>query len=424
MRLFAIPLMLIASMLPAGSIAEEGTWRQYENSHFIAYSNAGEANVANILESVEQFRAAALRIPSFVIPEGRPKTLVILPATHEEFLTFAYYETMAGFATVLAGQPIIVLPASDPDLDLRVIVGHEFAHTLLFNDYFNYPSWYAEGFAEIASSIVVDVSKNTFAIGARDDLRKKAEKPAIDWNELIGESFDAHTLGDIDLTASAYAQDWLLVHHLTLNESKDYASELNRYFAYINNGQSGLAAFTNAFGKSADEYWADDLHAYLDEISNREFSFDPTLLDLEFQSSNAIDGELRPVLKFLKDYADVRHGRNAPADPVAHMPGQWDWFKLDDQCSEPMTFRLREDTGILVLESFYSDDETDPVPALFSVDPDDKGALVLTNVTSDEYPQVQVASDYKAVMRSDDVMCFDAQPAVRDCLRILHRCEN
>jgi hypothetical protein len=164
--------------------ANNESWFHYENDFFVAYSNAGEENVMNILRSLEQFRAAAFQIPSFVIPQGRPKTLVILPATHEEFLTYAYYETMAGFATVLARQPTIVLPASDPNLDLRVIVGHEFAHTLLFNDYFHYPSWYAEGFAEIASSIVIDPANNTFSIGARDDHRKKAAKSSIDWNDL------------------------------------------------------------------------------------------------------------------------------------------------------------------------------------------------------------------------------------------------
>jgi hypothetical protein len=151
-------------------------------------------------------------------------------------------------------------------------------------------------------------------------------------------------------------------------------------------------------------------------------SFEPSLLDLDFQSTVATDKDLHPILNFLKDYADVRHGRNAPGEPAAHLPGRWDWFRLEDQCSDPMTFRLREDTGILVLESFYSDDDTDPVPALFSIGADDDGALVLTNVTSHEYPQVKVASDYRAMMRSEDVMCFDAQPATRDCLRILQRC--
>jgi hypothetical protein len=420
--MFVAALCLLNST-PAFS-ADNESWNHYENDFFVAYSNADEESVTNILESLEQFRAAAFQIPSFVIPEGRPKTLVILPATHEEFLTFAYYETMAGFAAVLAGRPTIVLPASDPDLDLRIIVGHEFAHTLLFNDYFNYPSWYAEGFAEIASSIVIDPADNTFSVGARDDHRKKAAKPAIDWNDLIHGAFDAHALGDLNRTASAYAQNWLLVHYLTLNESADYASELNGYFANIINGMPSHAAFPEAFGKTAAEFWQNDLQTYLDQIENRVFSFNPSLLDLDFQTSPAVDYELHPILKFLKDYADVRHGRNAPTDAVPHLPGRWDWFKLESQCSEPMTFRLREDTRILVLESFYSDDLTDPVPALFDITSDDDGALMLANITSDEYPQVKVTSDYKAVMRSKDVMCFDAQPAARDCLRILHRCDN
>ena len=217
MRYLVFSLVLIAQMFPVTSAAADGDWQQYENSHFTAYSNGSEEHATKILDSLEQFRAAAIQIPTFVIPEGRPKTLVILPATYEEFLTFAHYESVAGFAATLAGRATIVMPASDPDINLRVVVGHEFAHTLLFNEYFKHPSWYAEGFAEIASSIVVDAKNNTFTIGARSDLRKRAAKPRIDWNDLIDSGFNAHTLGDTDRTASAYAQDWLLVHYLIQN---------------------------------------------------------------------------------------------------------------------------------------------------------------------------------------------------------------
>jgi hypothetical protein len=409
--------------LSAAALADDVPWRQYENGNFVAYSNASESNVAIILESLEEFRSAAFQIPSFVIPAGRPKTLVILPATHDEFLQFAHYETVAGFSTVLAGRPTIVMPASNPNIDIRAVVGHEFAHTLLFNDYFKHPSWYAEGFAEIASSIVVDSDNDSFTIGARDDHRRKASKPAIDWNTLVDSSFDAHAQGSLDRTASAYAQDWLLVHYLTLNKSVDYASELNQYIANLNNGMPSNEAFPNAFGKTAADFWQKDMRVYLEQIENSAFFYDTTMEDLDFIVSNAVNNELQPMLKFLRDFANARHGRNAPDDPTDYLPGRWDWFKLENQCSEPMTIHVRAGTGIMVLESFYSADDSDPVPALFDIEEDDTGALVLINITSLEYPHVTITSDYQALMRSEDVMCFDAQPAARDCLRILHRCE-
>ena len=401
--------------------ADAQHWNRYENSYFVAFSNAEHGQAEKVLEALEQFRAAAFQVPSFVIPEGRPKTRVILPATREEFLTLTFYESIAAFSTMLAGQPTIVLPANEPDLDIRAVVGHEFAHTLLFNDYFSYPSWYAEGFSEIASSIVIDLKKITFVIGARRDLRDKAANPALDWDSLLDESFNAHALGDINLTASAYAQDWLLVHYLTLSESRDFASELNQYFANINNGLPGRAAFKDAFGKSAADFGRDDLPAYLGKMSNRGFSFDPSLLDLDFETSLDANDDIQAVLKFMRDNADLRRSGNAPTAPKDHLPGQWDWLRLEEQCSEPITFRLRDD-DVLVLEAFYSDDDTDPVPALFSIEISDNGVMELRNITADEYPEVRVASDYRATMKSPDVMCFDAQPAVKDCLRAVHRC--
>jgi hypothetical protein len=418
--------LIAATWLLSATISQadnERPWSRYENDFFLAYSNADPSKAGKTLAALEQFRAAAFQIPSFVVPAGRPRTLVVLPATREEFLKFADYESVAAFATMLASQPAIVLPAIDPDPDIHAIIGHEFAHTLLFNDYFSYPSWYAEGFAEIASSIVVDRKTNKFVVGVRDDLRKKSASPALNWDDLIDETFNAHTLGDLNLTASAYAQDWLLVHYLTMNESRDFTSELNRYFANVNNGLSGQVAFTNAFGKSVADIGSDDLGKYVNKLSNQAFSFDPSLMDLDFQVSHGVEAEIRPTLEYMKDNADIRHGRNAPEHPREFLAGQWDWLRLDNRCPDPMTFRIRDDSNVLVLESFYSDVETDPVPALFAIEDGDGGAMILTNITANEYPQVKVASDYRAVMKSENVMCFDAQPAARDCLRVLQRCD-
>lgn len=423
MRALLCSLTVVACLYCPATDAADSPWRRFENSSFIAYSNGSDEHVANILEALEQFQAAAMQIPSFVIPANRPKTMVILPATREEFLTLAQFDTIAGFATTLNGQPTIVLPADQANIDIRVVVGHEFAHTLLFNEHFDYPSWYAEGFAEIASSIVIDERESTFEIGARDDLRQRAARPAVRWNELISETFNPHALGDIDVAASTYAQDWLLVHFLTLNESADYASELNRYFANIINGQASEVAFAEAFGKSVAEIGRDELPGYLRSITNRRFAFDPSLMDTDFRVSAAVDDEFVPVLRFLRDYADVQHGRNAPPEPVPYLAGQWDWLRLNDQCTDPVSFVLDEAHDLLTLEAFYSDHGTDPVPALFSIEVDEDGKVLLTNITASRYPQVRMASDYEAVIKSENAMCFDVQPSHRNCLRVMQRCD-
>lgn len=420
MRIDAILFAVLVISSPV--IAED--WQRFENSNFIAFSNSASIEVRDILNELELVRAAASQTPGLYIPEHRAKTMVLLPATSAEFAQFVPFDTMAGFAQPLADRSVIVLPVGGSHADFRVVVRHEFAHTMLFNDWFDYPHWYAEGFAEVVSSIEVDRRRRQFTVGEQPRRYGRRIKPQIDWDELVGSGFDAHALQDPKLIQAAYAQNWLLLHYLILNGETDYSSELDRYFALVASGERSGSAFVTAFGRSAAEFWEQVLKRYARRPPATRQDFDPAELDLDFNVTMASDEILEPLLTYLTDKADARRQNREGLPSLDPLPGEWDQLRYERQCSDPLTFALRPDSDIVAIEGFYSAPETAPIPALFSYDRLGPDSFQLTNVTAETYPNVVITSDYRISMRTDNVFCLDELPTGRKCSAIFHRCNR
>jgi hypothetical protein len=405
-------------MLPSLASAE---WARYENDSFIAYSNAPAADALEVLQELEYIRAAAEQTPAFVIPEGRPRTLVILPENHEGFLKLAPSATMAGFAQPLDGGAAIVMPVSAPGGDAGSVIRHEFAHTLLFNEWFRYPPWFAEGFAEIVSNITVDRRRNAYTVGEMPRRYGKRMKPRIDWNLLISEDFDAHQQSSQELIQAAYAQNWLLAHFLTLSDEPRHVFQLDHYFSLVNSGQRSQAAFVEAYGAAPAELWQTVLEEYAVRPAVVRYEFSPAVLDLGFREDAAPAGEIDGILRYFRDKADALRVDLSEEFPLTRVAGRWDRLKYREQCSEAFELGF-DDDGTLRIEAYYSAEDADPVPALFLADRLGPNVYDLVNVTADEYPQVVVASDYQLTIRSASVVCFDRRPVRQACANVLQRC--
>ena len=420
LRITATILAVLVGSSP--SVAED--WRRFENSNFIAFSNGESDDVIGVLTELELVRAAASQTPGFFLPDDNPRTLVMLPATMAEFSRLAPFETMAGFAQPLDHGSAIVLPAGGGGADARMIARHEFAHTMLFNEWFDYPHWYSEGFAELVSSINVDWRRQHFTVGEKPERYGRRIRPRIDWEELIDTDFDAHNLADPELVQAAYAQNWLLIHYLILNGEKDYSSELDRYFSRVATGESSEAAFATAFGNSASALWESVLERYARRPPSTRRDFDPTGLDLQFEVSKADDGVFRPLLTYLADKADARRPGLEGLPSLESVAGTWDQLKFERQCSDPLTFTYRPESNIVAIEGFYSAPGTAPVPALFDISRLGGDSFQLTNVTADTFPNVVTTSDYRISMRNENVFCLDEIPLGRICSGIFHRCDR
>ncbi len=404
--------------------ADERPWYRYENDFFIAYSNASNWKARKILEDLEYFRGAALRVPGIELPVDTEKTLVLIPATQEEFAVLAENENSVGFAQPLEGRTVIVFPASGRTMKSKYILHHEYAHALAHVAPGLYPQWYIEGFAEIASSAVVHKRRRSIFIGLNEGRYQDASEPKIDWDELINDAFDAHDFDDVELTASAYAQYWLLAHYLTMSGSTDNISRLEQYFAQVENGTPSADAFQASFGVTPTELWELELKPYLRRIPEYRHPFSRDVLDTSFDREPAHPDEVESLLTFFTHKAEMVRGSERPLRPLASLPGVWDHLRMDDQCTETLTFRLSDGGDVLVMEDFYSGSNGKSVPGVFRIGHNYGREFILHNVTGEQFPDVTLTPNYQLSVRSDRVLCFDEVPATELCARVLQRCGN
>ena len=398
-------------------------WSRYENDFFIAYSNASNRQARKILEDLEYFRAAALRVPDIEMPRYADKTLVLIPATEAEYALLAENENAIGFAQPLTNRTAIVFPATSRTERSKYVLHHEYAHALAHGNLSQYPQWYMEGFAEIASSVVIHKRRMSFYVGMHEGRWNEALEPAIDWDELISDDFDAHSFSDVRRTASAYAQFWLIAHYLTMSGSEEKLRSLERYFSLVENGESSVAAFQTVFGMTANEMWDKELKDYLWRIPEYRHSFSQSSIDRSFVRSPASPGEIEPMLRFFTDKASMARGMDATSNPMAFLNGKWDHLKFTDQCTELLTVRLENGADILIMEDFYRADDGQKVAAIFTVNHDYGSELILQNITRQQNPEIAETSNYQLSIRGEDVLCFDEVPARMMCQRVLHRCE-
>lgn len=398
-------------------------WYRYENDFFIAYSNAGNRQARKILEDLEYFRAAALRVPDIEMPRYADKTLVLIPATEAEYALLTENEDAIGFAQPLINRTAIVFPATSRTESSKYVLHHEYAHALAHGNLSQYPQWYMEGFAEIASSVVIHKRRKSFYVGMHEGRWNEALEPAIDWDELISDDFDAHSFSDLRLTASAYAQFWLIAHYLTMSGSEENLRALERYFSMVEKGEPSVTAFQTVFGMTANELWEKELKDYLWRIPEYRHSFGQSSIDRSFTRTAAQVDEIQPMLRFFTDKASMARGMDSTENPLAFLNGKWDQLKFTDQCTDLLSVRLENGADVLIMDDFYVADDGQKVAATFIVNHEYGSELILRNITNLQDNETSETRNYQLSIRGEDVLCFDEVPARMMCQRVLHRCE-
>lgn len=257
--------VLASAFLPGASIADD-EWREYRNSHFIAMSNAEEADVLERLHELERFRTAVQVVTSVRIPDDARKSVVVLFRNRGQYLDYAPGFNVAGH--VVRGNPdlppVILMPVDQARMNSNFVVRHEFVHALLVHHPIRFPRWYEEGFAEFLSTVQFEGNQVVIGLPPRDRARHALE--LLPFEEIMAEDFNPHRrtaqFGD------AYLQYWLLVDYLLLvNEQRK--AQLESCLRLIHLGTPSLEAFRIAFGMEPSELWNAEIKTYARNLKSR-----------------------------------------------------------------------------------------------------------------------------------------------------------
>jgi hypothetical protein len=294
-------MALLVSAIPVP--AAQDPWFKYENSHFVAYSDAAESKVMALMDNLERFRGAVLQISHIKIPPSAPKTLVVITRDRSTFSRLTPNRNTAGFAISDGTKTLIVLPAFGSTSWTHSVIRHEYGHALLRFMEFSYPTWYEEGFAEMVSATEFKNSGQEFTLGHAPERAMHPGNLSYNWDTLVSDDFKPHTIESRQQASSAYFQAWLLTHYTTLGDNGKNAQKLQLYFTFLKNGQTSESAFQHAFGKSASELWKSELKSYTKRIPNYVMRFNPGMLDTNFTRTAALATEIEPIIKSLETSA-------------------------------------------------------------------------------------------------------------------------
>jgi hypothetical protein len=256
----------VAACAVASPAAAE--WRQATSSHFIVYGDTSETSLRATAERLERFDGVlryfhAMPAKPAGEDEANKLTVYIVPSVGAvQRLYGKGGNDVAGFYFGRASGSVAFVPDKgmgdgDNGLQPQIVLFHEYAHHMLLTNYaIAYPSWFAEGYAEFASTTRFDKDK----IWVGGAAQHRAYSLLLTRGLTVQQLFEADRRKlKAEDTESLYARGWLLTHYLMLDDTRRKAFQ--RFLVAFNKGTPSLEAAKAAFGDLGS--LNRDLNAYL-----------------------------------------------------------------------------------------------------------------------------------------------------------------
>lgn len=231
--LFAAIFLLFAS---PGFAA---TWHEAETTHFKIVSAGDEKDLRKFAERLEYFHTL-LRLATGVSETGRPivkvRVYLVNSIGDVKRLIGAPGSDIAGFYSPREDGAIAVVPRSTGDgiFTGQLVLFHEYSHHYMLQyTPVAYPSWYVEGFAEIASTASFE-RKGAITFGKAASHRQYELDAGMSYP--VAKMLDGTYLKDREKGRGwSYGDAWTLTHYLTFSDQR--RGQLRAYLSAINAGK-------------------------------------------------------------------------------------------------------------------------------------------------------------------------------------------
>lgn len=241
--------LLAGLLLFTAQPALAANWKEAETTHFRIISSGDEASLKKFAERLEHFHSL-LRLATGINEVGRPlvKVRVYLVANTGDVkrLYGDPNSAVAGYYSPREDGAIAVVPRTTGSGDFtgEVVLFHEYAHHYMLQyTPAAYPSWYVEGFAEIASTASFE-RKGAITFGKAAQHRQYELDGGMSYP--VPGMLDGSYLNDQKKDRGwSYGDAWLLSHYLTFTDTR--RGQLREYLNAVNAGKP-LSEAAKVFG--------------------------------------------------------------------------------------------------------------------------------------------------------------------------------
>ena len=321
-RLFRC-LLLLAALLGTARLKAERpeAWVEVRSPHFIAYSDAGEAEARKAVKGFEGIRSVFQQVfPALRVDAPRPMVVLVLQdtAAMQRFLPHFFEgrdpSRPAGVFQQGADRDYAILRL---DVDLQdsqpyFVLFHEYTHSILHLNFPNLPTWLDEGLADYYGATEIRPEHVYIGRIPRGRLARLKTSVHLPLETLLTVNHLSPHYREGEKKGIFYAQSWAFVHYLLTDTQAQKAGLLKAYLVALQAQAEPLTAARLGFGD------LDRLKGVLSQYSRRptfdfwDLALPVALTDRDFQVRALGAAEALVVrAEFLQ-----HSGQEAAADPL------------------------------------------------------------------------------------------------------------
>ncbi len=242
-------VLFAAFLLVFSNPAFAAAWREAETTHFRIVSSGDEKGLLKFAERLEYFHIL-LRLATGANEADRPVVKVrvyLVPSIGDVKRLYGNANSdVAGFYSPREDGALAVVPRSTGDgiFTGQLVLFHEYAHHYMLQyTPAAYPSWYVEGFAEIASTASFE-RKGAITFGKAASHRQYELDGGTSYP--VVKMLDGTYLKDREKGRGwSYGDAWALSHYLTFTDKRP--GQFRQYLNGINSGKK-MAEAAQVFG--------------------------------------------------------------------------------------------------------------------------------------------------------------------------------
>jgi tetratricopeptide (TPR) repeat protein len=255
--------LLAAICVIAMPRAPAAQWLEARIDDFVLVTDANEAYTRNTLRDFAVFKQALGVLAP--LTRGVPRFPTVMFALDAgNWRSFMPGPGVAGFFLPQAQANFIVFDRTPAGMSSREVVFHEYMHYVLYNGSdLPLPPWWAEGVAEVFSSIAEHDGKIDFGMTPRSRKAGFAYFDLMPTSMLLSVDRDSPEYRRHGLTPMFYPQSWLTAHYMLIGRP-ERGRQVQRYLREVAAGKLLDDAVETAFGITMSEL-DEEIRAYRNE---------------------------------------------------------------------------------------------------------------------------------------------------------------
>ncbi|MFZ0063965.1 MAG: tetratricopeptide repeat protein [Pyrinomonadaceae bacterium] len=259
---FLLSLLILFTIAPAREVSAKDNWISVRSRNFQLIGNAGEKEVRQVANRLEQFREVFTRLfpkAKFIAPV--PTTVVVFK-NDKSYSPFRSNQNIAGYFQPGPDVNYITLTTEvRGEQDPFTVIFHEYTHLLVNSTLGNVPTWFNEGLAEYYSSFnISEERKVTLGKPISHHVYLLRERKMLPLPTLFQVDHDSPHYNEREKQTIFYAQSWALVHYLIHKPGGSDA--IDKFMGLMNSNTSLDDAFQQSF-QTTFEKMEKDVRAYI-----------------------------------------------------------------------------------------------------------------------------------------------------------------